>query len=162
MYHGMIVWTRAHGTERRAPYGYTCWRSIWPVKQILNYQIRTDVSQNAIICIRQIKNLCYNYHVSISVVDENINEDASSKQSTCSLLDFFYFSVHWFLESGVQVDTVHVARVIFNYYLTGILVQWAWLTYNVISEVDARLRTGLHRPMKSTFTFMKDDDAGSM
>ena len=49
--------------------------------------------------------------------------------------------------------------MIFNYFLAGILVQWTWLTYNVISEVTARLRTGLHRPMKSTFTFMKDDGA---
>ena len=74
--------------------------------------MRSDVSQN--ICIRQIKNLCDNYHVSISVVDENINEDVSSMQNTCSLLDFSYFPVHWSLESGVQVDTVHVASVIFN------------------------------------------------
>ena len=73
----------------RASYGYTRWRSIWPVKQILNYQMRSDVSQNAIICIRQVKNLCNNYHVSISVVNENINEDVPSKQNTCSLLDFF-------------------------------------------------------------------------
>ena len=28
-------------------------------------------------------------HVSISVVDKNKNEDASSRQSTCSVLDFF-------------------------------------------------------------------------
>ena len=54
-------------------------------------------------------------HVNISVVDENINEDVSSKQYTCSLRDCSYFSVHWFIESGVHVDTVHVARVIFNY-----------------------------------------------
>ena len=59
-------------TAGRAPYGYTRWCSIWPVKQILNYQMRSDVSQNAIICIRLIKNPCNNYHVSISVVDENI------------------------------------------------------------------------------------------
>ena len=111
---GSIV-TRAHDTAGRAPYGYTRWRSIWPVKQILNYQMRSAVSQNPIICIRLIKNLCNNYHVSISVVDENINEDVSSKQNTCSLLDCSYFSVHWFIESGVHVDTVHVARVIFNY-----------------------------------------------
>ena len=84
---GSIV-TRVHDTARRATYGYTRWRSIWPVKQILNYQMRSDVSQNAIMCIRQIKNLCDNYHFSISVVDEHINEDASSKQSTCSLQDF--------------------------------------------------------------------------
>ena len=58
--------------------------------------------------------------VSISVVDENINEDASSRQSTCSPLDFYYFPVYWFLESGVHVDTVHVALVIFNYF---------WLVY---------------------------------
>ena len=37
--------------------------------------MRSDVSQNAIISIRQIENLCDNYHVSISVVDDNINED---------------------------------------------------------------------------------------
>ena len=36
-------------------------------------------------------------HVSISVVDENINEDVSSTRSTCSLLDFLYFAVHWVL-----------------------------------------------------------------
>ena len=53
-------------------------------------------------------------HVSISVVDENINDDVSSRQSTCSLLDFNDFPVHWFLASGVHVDTVHVSRVIFN------------------------------------------------
>ena len=82
--------------------------------------MRSDVSQNAIICIRQIKNLCDNYHVNISVVDENINEDVSSKQNTCSLLDLFYFPIHWFLESCVKFDTVHVARVIFNY---------IWLVY---------------------------------
>ena len=97
-------------------YYYTRWRSIWPVKQILNYQMRSDVNQNAIICIRQIKNLCDNSNVIISVVDENVNEDVSSNQSTCSLLDFSYFSVFWFLESGIRVDTVHVARVIFNYF----------------------------------------------
>ena len=114
---GSIV-TRARDTARRAPYGYTRWRSIWPVK--LKNQMCSDVSQHAIICIRQIKNLCDNYHVSSSVVDENINEDASSRQSTCSLLDLYYFPVHWFLESGVHVDTVHVARVIFNYF---------WLVY---------------------------------
>ena len=57
-----------------------------------------DVSQNTILRMRQIKNfLCDNYHVSISVVDENINEDVSSKQYTCSLLDFLYFPVHWVL-----------------------------------------------------------------
>ena len=108
--------TRAHDTAGHVPYGYTRWRSIWSVKQILNYKMRSDVSKNAIICIRQIKNLCDNYHVSISVVDENINMDASSRQSTCSLLDFLYIPVYWFLESGVHVDTVHVARVIFNYF----------------------------------------------
>ena len=86
-----------------------------PVKQILNCQMRSEVSQNAIICIRQIKNLCDNYHVSISFVDKNINEDASSRQNTCSLLDFYYFPVYWFLKSGVHVDTVHAVRVIFNY-----------------------------------------------
>ena len=59
-------------------------------------------------------------HVRISVVDENINEDVSSKQNTCSLLDFSYFPVYWFLESGVQVDTMHVTRGIFNY---------LWLVY---------------------------------
>ena len=111
---GSIV-TRAHDTAGRATYGYTCWRSIWPVKQVLNYQMRSAVSQNGIICIRLIKNLCNNYYVSISVVDENINENVSSKQNTCSLLDCSYFTVHWFIESGVHVDTVHVARVIFNY-----------------------------------------------
>ena len=77
--------------------------------------MRSDVSQNSIICILLIKNLCNNYHVSISVVNENINEDVSSKQNTCRLLDCSYFTVHWFIESGVHVDTVHVARVIFNY-----------------------------------------------
>ena len=51
---GSIV-TRAHDTAGHAPYGYTRWHSIWPVKQILNYQMRSDVSQNPIICIRQIK-----------------------------------------------------------------------------------------------------------
>ena len=117
------------------------------------------MSVKMLLCIRQIKTLCDNYHVSISVVDKNINEDSSSKQSTCSLLDLFYFPVHWFLESGVHVHTVHVARVIFYYYFAGIFVQWAWLTFNVISEVTARLRTGLHRPMKFTFTFMKHDGA---
>ena len=90
--------------------------------------MRSDLSQNAIIYIRLIKNLCNNYHVSISVVDENINEDVSSKQNTCSLLDFSYFSVHWFIESGVHVDTVHVAPRDIQLYLAGILVQWAWLT----------------------------------
>ena len=131
---GSIV-TCAHGTAGRAPNGYTRWRSIWHVKQILNYQMRSAVSQNAIICIRLIKNICNNYHVSISVVDENINEDVSAKQNTCSLLDCSYFPVHWFIESGVHVDTVHV-----------------------ISEVDSRLATGLH-PMKSSFTLIKDDSA---
>ena len=91
---GTII-TRAHDT----PYEYTRWCSIWHVKQILNYQMHSDVSQNAIICIRQIKNLCDNYHVSISVDDENMNDDTSLRQSTCSLLDYYYFSVHWFLES---------------------------------------------------------------
>ena len=47
------------------------------IKQILNYQMRSDVSsQNTIVCIRHIKNQCDNYHVSISVGDENINEDS--------------------------------------------------------------------------------------
>ena len=121
MDNGSIV-TRVHDTAMRAPYEYTRWRSIWPVKQILTYQMRSDVSQNAIICIRPIKNLCDNYHVSISVVDENINEDVSSKQNMCSLLDFSYFPVHRFLEPGVQVDTVHVARVlstIFGWYVSA-------------------------------------------
>ena len=40
---GSIV-TCAHDTAWRAPYEYTRWRSIWPVKQILNYQMRFDVS----------------------------------------------------------------------------------------------------------------------
>ena len=88
MDNGSIV-IRAHDTVGHAPYGYTRWRSIWPVKQILNYQMRSNVRQNDIIGIGQIKNLCDNYHVSISVVDENIIEDVSSKQNTCSLLDFF-------------------------------------------------------------------------
>ena len=81
---GSIV-TRAHGIARRTPYGYTRGDYIWPVKQIINYQMQSDVSQTAIICLRLIKNLCDNYHISISVVDDNINEDASSSQSTCSL-----------------------------------------------------------------------------
>ena len=82
-----------------AQYDGKCNKVIQAQKQVnfaglLNYQMRSDVSQNAIICIQQIKNLCDNYHVSISVVDENINEDASSRQSTCSLLYFLYFPVY--------------------------------------------------------------------
>ena len=111
---GSIV-TRVHDTVGRAPYGYTRWRSICPVKQILNYQMRSDVSQNAIICIRLIENICNNHHASISAVDENTNEDVSSKQNTRSLTDFSHFTAHWPIESSVHVDTVHVACVIFNY-----------------------------------------------
>ena len=77
---GSIV-IRGNDTSRRAPYGYTRRRSIWPVKQILNYQMRSYVSQSAIICMRQIKNICDIYHVSISDVNENINGDASSKSA---------------------------------------------------------------------------------
>ena len=57
--------------------------------------------------------LCDNYHVSISVVDENINEDVSSTRSMCSLLDFLYFPVHWvlkpqYLRAGAR-DTVRLS-----------------------------------------------------
>ena len=123
----MSIVTRAHDTAGRAPYGYTRWRSIWHVKQILNYQMRSDVTQNAIICIRQIKNLCDNYHVSISVVDEDINEDVSLKQNTCSLLEFSYFSVHWFRVRRTSRYGACCPRDI-KLYFACILVQWAWLT----------------------------------
>ena len=118
---GSIV-TRAHDTAGCAPYGYTHWRSIWPVKQILNYQLRSDVSQNAIICIRQIKNLCDIYHVSISVVDENINEDVFSKQCTCSLLDFLFPST---LVSRVRRTCTYGAccprdiQLLFDWYISA-------------------------------------------
>ena len=117
---GSIV-TRSHDTARRAPYGDTRWRSIWPVKQILNYQMHSDVSQNAIIYTRLIKNLCDNYHVSISVVYENINEAASSRQSTCSLLDFEFPSI---LVSRVRRTCRYGACCPRNIllFLTGILV----------------------------------------
>ena len=112
---GSIV-TRAHDTARRAPYGYTRWHSICPVKQIVNYQMRSDVSQNAIICIRQIKT--YGIITMLVFLLSMINDDASSRQSMFSQLDFYYFPVHWFLESGVYVDTVHG----FQLFLAGIIV----------------------------------------
>ena len=88
--------------------------------------MRSAVSRNAIICIRLIKNLCNKYHVNISVVDENINEDVSSKQYTCSLLDCSYFSVHWFIESGVHDHTCRYGACCprdIQLYLADILVQ---------------------------------------
>ena len=51
---GSIV-TRAHDTAGCAPYGYTRWRSIWPVKQILNFQLRSDVSQKLLYVYDKLK-----------------------------------------------------------------------------------------------------------
>ena len=124
MDNGSIV-TRAHDTAGRAPYGYTRGHSIWPVKQIFNYHMRSDVSQNAIICIRLIINLCNNYHVSISVVDENINEDVSSKQNTCRLF-LFHSTLVYRVRRTCRYGACCPRDI--HLYLAGILVQWAWLT----------------------------------
>ena len=69
-----------------------------------------------------------------------INDDASSRQITCSLLDFYYFPVHWFLESGVLVVTCRYSACclrapIFGWYNSDTF-DWSMLHNNLFYDVN--------------------------